>query len=79
MGLVLFDDDLRTRSSFSGEASDLYLAEADDAIFSSVNSEVTAEVRTWAGNLGRTDLTDDDFAVVYLLATETLNAKALTW
>ena len=74
----LLYDNLGARCSLAGEAASLDLAEANNAVFFSVDGEVAAHVRAWASLLGLTNLTNEDFTCADFLATKALHAKSLT-
>lgn len=76
-GALLFDHDLSATSSLAGETLGFYLAEADNAVFGSVDGEIAAEIGARAGLFGFTDLANDDLAGVDFLAAKKFDAEAL--
>lgn len=76
--LGLADAYLGTSNGLAGKLALLYLLEADNTSLSGVNSVVTADERTRAGNLRATSLAYEYFACAHFLATKALNAKACT-
>ena len=64
-------------NALAGEVALFGLYEDYFTIDSSMDGEVAAHESAWAGNLGSASLTDENFASLDLLATETLDAKSL--
>jgi len=56
----------------------LRLDEGDYAVFGGMDGEIAGHIGAWAGNLSGAGLTDEYFAVLDFLATETLDAEALS-
>ena len=65
------------RHALAGKMAFLGLNEDDLTINSGMNSEVAAHESARAGNLRSASLTDENFASLDLLTTETLDAKSL--
>jgi hypothetical protein len=73
----LLNDDLRAWAGLAAEALDAYFAEADNASFGSVNREIAANKGAVACELGLANLTNNNLAGIYFLATKTLHTQAL--
>ena len=72
----LFDANLCAWVSTAGKCGLFDSLEADDAVFCSVDGEVTADVRTFASDLRAAGLADEDFTCRDFLATKALHAEA---
>ena len=59
------------------EVSLLGFDESDYPILCSMDSEVARHISAGTGDLGGASLADENFAVLYLLAAEALDAEAL--
>ena len=69
--------DAGARHALAREVILLGLDDDNLAVDSGMNGEIAAHESAWAGNLGSASLTDENFASLDLLATETLDAKSL--
>lgn len=74
----LADFDAGAREGLAGEVLLLGFDKGDFAVFGGVDSEVAASIGAFAGDFGATGLADEYFACFDFLATEALDAKALT-
>jgi hypothetical protein len=73
----LFDSNFDASNSFAGKTANFAGRVLYDAIALGVNSEVTASASALTGTLGHTNLTNDNLAILDLLATVYLNTKSL--
>ena len=68
--------DLCAWVSAAGKRTFFHLFEEYSTSFCGVDSEVFADVGTWAGNFSATGLAYEYFAFIHFLATKALNAQA---
>jgi len=76
--LVLFDRDFDAGHTAAGEGADFARCHFDNTVFGGVDGEIAAGEGTFATALATADLADNNLAGFDLLATEQLNAQALT-
>ncbi len=69
--------DTGARNAFAGEMIFLSFDKNDFTIDSCMDGKIAAHESAGAGNLRSASLADEDFASLYELATETLDAKSL--